>query len=166
MSGTVVRLALVALASGPLVACGAVADLTGAVTGGVAAVATANPIVGYGIGIGVRAVTTTAINYAVRRRQQAAQDEVAAVIGALEPGETRSWKIEHDIPIGNEHGEVRLVRTVDSALATCREALFSVASGGAPDAPRQWFLTTACRQGDRWKWAAAEPAAERWGSLQ
>jgi hypothetical protein len=61
---------------------------------------------------------------------------------------------------------VRLVRILDSALGTCREALFSVAAGEAPDAPRQWFLTTACRYGDRWKWAAAEPATERWGSLQ
>ena len=30
---------------------------------------------------------------------------------------------------------------------------------------RQWFVTSACRQTEGWKWAAAEPATERWGSL-
>jgi hypothetical protein len=160
------RLALVGLAAAPLLGCGQVADITGAVAGGGAALASGNPVVGYGIGIGVRAATATGIRYVVRRRQQAAQDAVAVVIGSLAPGETRAWRIEHDIPIGNEHGEVRLVRVLDNALATCREALFSVAAGPAPEAPRQWFLTTACRQGDRWKWAAAEPATRRWGNLQ
>jgi hypothetical protein len=164
------RFVLLGLATAPLLGCGQAADLTGAVAGGTAALVSANPAVGYGVGIGVRAATSAGIRYAVRRRQQAAQDEVAAVIGSLAPGETRAWRIRHDIPIGNERGEVRLVRVLDNALAPCREALFSVAEGSAPDAPRQWFLTTACRQrdqaGDRWKWAAAEPATARWGSLQ
>ena len=30
----------------------------------------------------------------------------------------------------------------------------------------RWFVASACRQAGGWKWAAAEPATERWGSLQ
>ena len=121
---------------------------------------------GIGLAIGVRAATSAGIRYVVRQRQTAEQDEVAAMIGSLAPGETRRWRILHTIPIGNEAGEVTLVREIDNALAPCREALFSVEEGEGDAARRQWFLTTACRQGETWKWAAAEPATERWGSLQ
>jgi len=41
-----------------------------------------------------------------------------------------------------------------------------VEEGAVEAVRRQWLLTTACRQGEAWKWAAAEPATERWGSLQ
>lgn len=161
------RLLLLAGCAAPLLGCGQVADITGAVAGGGAALVSANPAVGYGVGIGVRAATSAGLRYVIRRRETAAQDEVAAVIGGLAPGESRRWRIAHDIPIGNAEGEVRLVRILDNALAPCREALFSVEDGAASAAaPRQWFLTTACRQGEAWKWAAAEPAVGRWGSLQ
>jgi hypothetical protein len=61
---------------------------------------------------------------------------------------------------------VRLLRAVDTPLAPCNEALFSVAPGEKPDAARRWFATSACRRAEDWKWAAAEPATERRGSLQ
>lgn len=145
-----------------LAGCNQVADVAGAVAGGGAALASGNPALAIGVGIGVRAATAAGIRYVVRSRQGAEQDEVAAVIGTLAPGEVRRWRIRHTIPLGNEEGEVRLVREIDNALAPCREALFSVEEDGA----RHWFLTTACRQGESWKWAAAEPAVPRWGSLQ
>jgi hypothetical protein len=164
------RLALVVLATAPLLGCGQAADLTAAVAGGGAALVSGNPAVGFAVGVGVRAATAASLQRVVRVRHRAMQDAVATVIGDLEPGETRPWRIDYDIPIGNQHGEVRLVRVLDNALAPCREALFSVDEdedeAAAPEAPRQWFLTTACRQDDRWKWAAAEPAPARWGSLQ
>jgi hypothetical protein len=159
------RFGLLALATVPLAGCAGAADITGAVTGTAATIATTNPVVGVGVGLGVRAATTTAVNYVFRRRHRFAQDELAAVIGSMDLGETRPWKIEYDLPIGNAHGEVRLVRIVDNLLAPCREALFSVSSGDGPEAPRRWFLTTACRQATGWKWASAEPATGRWGSL-
>jgi hypothetical protein len=145
----------------PLAGCGSAAELTGAVAGIATGAAFANPAVGYGVGVGTQAATAAGINWVMRSRQRAEQDAVAEVIGDLAPGELRSWRIEHDIPIGNQKGEVRLVREMDTALARCREALFSVEDGEE----RQWFLTTACRQGERWRWAAAEPATARWGSL-
>jgi hypothetical protein len=74
--------------------------------------------------------------------------------------------VRHDLPIGNERGEVRVLRDIDTPLARCKEVLFSVESGKAAESDRQWFLASACRQGARWKWATAEPATERWTSLQ
>jgi hypothetical protein len=149
-----------------LAGCGQVADISGAVAGGGAALASSNPAVGYAVGISVRAAVTAGVDEVMKRRQRAEQDALAAVIGGMQPGETRSWQIRHAIPLGNQQGEVRLVRVVDNALAQCREAVFSVAEGAAAAAPRQWFLTTACRQAEGWKWAAAEPATERWDALQ
>ena len=29
-----------------------------------------------------------------------------------------------------------------------------------------FYIATICRDADRWKWASAEPATERWGALQ
>lgn len=58
-----------------------------------------------------------------------------------------------------------MLRAVETPLADCKEVLFSVDAGGASDPARRWFLTSACRQAERWKWATAEPATERWGSL-
>jgi hypothetical protein len=81
-------------------------------------------------------------------------------------GEARPWEVRHDLPIGNARGEGQVLRAVETPLAECREVLFSVASGKGPGAARRWFLTSACRQAGGWKWAAAEPATERWGSLQ
>jgi hypothetical protein len=155
------RHALAALLLLPLAGCGSAAELTGAVAGIATGAAFANPAVGYGVGVGTQAATAAGINWVMRSRQRAEQDAVAEVIGDLTPGEQRPWRIEHDIPIGNQQGEVRLVREIDTALARCREALFSVEDGEE----RQWFLTTACRQGERWRWASAEPATARWGSL-
>ncbi|MBU8540290.1 hypothetical protein [Falsiroseomonas tokyonensis] len=149
-------LSLAALLAG----CGQVADLTGAVAGGGAALVSSNPAVGYAVGIGVRAGVTAGMQTVMRGRQRAEQDALAAAIGGLDPGEAGPWAVRHTIPIGNRQGEVRLVRIIDNPLAECREALFAV------QGESQWFLTTACRQGAQWKWAAAEPATERWGSLQ
>ena len=81
-------------------------------------------------------------------------------------GEVRPWEVRHNLPIGNERGEVRVVRAIETPLAQCKEALFSVDSGKAEAPERQWFLASACRQQSRWKWAAAEPTTERWTSLQ
>ena len=65
---------------------------------------------------------------------------------------------------GDAYGEVRVIRLIQTPLALCKEALFSVAAGEGEE--REWFSTTACDEGDRWRWAAAEPAVERWGNLQ
>jgi hypothetical protein len=82
---------------------------------------------------------------------------------ALDVGEGR---IDHTIPFGNEHGEVRVTRDIPNRLTPCKELVFSVESGKAEEANQAWYTAQACRSGVRWKWALAEPATQRWDSLQ
>ncbi len=152
-------LACVAVAG--LAGCESVADAAGAVSGIAAGTATGNPALGYGIGLGVRAGANEGLRYLARRWHRTEQEAIADAIGATPPGASRPWMVRHDLPIGDKEGEVRVVREIPSALATCREALFSVASDDGP----AWFSTVACRHGERWRWAAAEPAVGRWGNL-
>jgi hypothetical protein len=163
----VIRIALLIAAALPaLAACSSIGDFTGAVAGGATGLVSANPVVGYGIGIGVRAGTDATVNYVLRKRQQAEQDAIAVLAGPLEPGASRPWQINHDIPIGNEHGTLTVIRAIRTPLTLCKEIAFSVENGEPPDAKIAWFTTTACQQNKGWKWAEAEPAIERWGNLQ
>lgn len=159
-------MAILMLAVVPLASCNSLGDLVGAVSGTAAAAGSANPALGIAIGVSTRAVADYGIRYVARRWHRTEQDALAATIGAMEVGEIRPWQVRHDLPIGNEQGEVRLLRVIETPLAQCKEALFSLSSGGGAEAQQQWFVTSACRQGEAWKWAAAEPATERWGSLQ
>ncbi len=155
----------IALAILPLAACGATADIVGGASGVGVGALTANPAVGYSVGLGVRAATNVAVKYVMRKRQQAAQDALAEVAGPLAVGESRPWKIEHDIPIGNEAGELTVVRFIDTPLAACKEVVFSVIDDDSKQTRIPRFTTVICRQMNSWKWAAAEPAVERWGTL-
>jgi hypothetical protein len=89
--------------------------------------------------------------------------------GAMSPGEIRQWQVRHFIPYGNNQGELQVTRVIDTPLASCKEVMFSVierkAASPAGDVPRSWFSTSVCRQDQAWKWAIAEPAVARWGSM-
>ena len=85
--------------------------------------------------------------------------------GRCKRGEQRPWKVEHIVPIGNEHGQVKVVRAIDAPLTLCKELVFSVESGRDAALERDWYTTDVCRDGERWKWSLAEPATERWGAL-
>jgi predicted small secreted protein len=160
------RVAICALAAMPLAGCNSLGDILGAVTGTAAAAGSANPALGIAVGVSTRAVAGWGIRAVAGNWRRNEQDVFAASVGTMEVGEVRPWQVRHDLPIGNRHGEVRVLRAFETPLARCKEALFSVASGDEPDATRRWFLTSACNQAEGWKWAAAEPATERWGSLQ
>lgn len=157
---------LLLLAAAPLGGCSSVGGIAGAVTGTAAAVGSGNPAVGILVGVGTRAVADEGLRRVSRRWSRTEQDALAEAVGRMAVGEARPWEVRHSLPFGNKRGEVRVLRAVDTPLADCKEVLFSVAASEAPDAARRWFLTSACRQDERWKWAAAEPATERWGSLQ
>ncbi len=144
--------------------CSTAATLTGLAAGGVAGGATANPAIGYAVAVGTNAAADYAFKYVARVRQRAEQNAIADVAGGLPPGQTAPWRIAHTIPVGDEHGEVQVVRAIDTPLAACREIAFSVQDG--PKQPPAWFDASICRQAARWKWAVAEPAVERWGYLQ
>ncbi len=141
-------------------------DLVAAAAGGASAAASANPLVGIAVGVAVHSGIDATINYVVRKRQQAEQDAIASEIADMDIGQRRLWKIEHDIPIGNEHGEVQVTRLIATPLTLCKELVFSVESGSGEKLQRAWYTTQACRNGDHWKWALAEPTTQRWGALQ
>jgi hypothetical protein len=141
----------------------------GAAAGAATGIVTANPAVGIGVGIAVQAATTETINRYMRVLHTDQQDVIASLAGALPVGDTRPWNVKHTLPIENGHGQVRVTRAFTSALADCKEFVFSVADGDEANAPEHWYMASACqmRQDKRtWKWAAAEPAVERWGNLQ
>ncbi len=146
-----------------LAGCSAIPEITGLVSGGIAGGASANPAVGFGVGVATAAVADYGLKYVTKRWHRSEQDAIAAVAGALPAGGRAPWKIRHDLPFGNEHGRLQVVRVIENPLAACKEVLFSIQDGDDPEA---WYLTDVCRQEARWKWASAEPAVGRWGLLQ
>ena len=162
---------LSAALAGPLAlavaGCTSVGGFTGAVAGVATGTFSSNPAVGVAVGVSVKAATDAAMNRAFRGMQADEQDRIAEIAGGLGIGERRSWQVHHWFSYGDEAGEVQVLASIDNALATCKEVLFSVVGKeqGAPK--RDWFVTQACVQSDgRWRWAAAEPATGRWGTLQ
>jgi hypothetical protein len=128
---------------------------------------TADPFVGYAAGIGTQAAITALQKYLSRKVHQGEQDNIAAAVGQMQPGQEAAWKITFELPIGDAHGDVSVTRVIASPLTTCKEAAFTIITGKNPRAPRPVYMTTACQQQDgSWKWAEAEPATERWGFLQ
>ncbi|MDS4060100.1 MAG: hypothetical protein RKP73_16235 [Candidatus Contendobacter sp.] len=149
-----------------LTGCNTIGGFAGAAAGIASGAATTNPAVGYGVSVGVAVAVDVTAKYVFRTWHQAEQDQIAAQIGRMKLGDIEPWKIQHPVPYENEHGEVEVVRILASPLALCKEALFSVVDGEGNKQTRQWFVVTACRRDKRWKWAVAEPAVGRWGSLQ
>src|SRR3954471_95338 len=149
-----------------LAGCKSVGQLSGLVVGGAAGGATGNPAIGFAVGVVTDAGATWAVRYYGRKRQGAEQDAIAQVAGELPVGTTADWKIEHLIPIGDEHGQLEVTRLIDTLLAPCKEIAFSVDEDDKKAPKRRWFMTQVCRSSEQtWKWAAAEPAVPRWGYL-
>lgn len=156
------RAAALLLAGLSLQACQAIPDIAGVVAGAGTGSASANPAVGIAVGIAVRSSVRVLTNYIDRKRAAGEQDAIAEAAGAAPIGQARPWEIRHTIPIGNEHGNLEAVREFTTPLITCREIVFTVVDGDDKD-----ILTTSlCHQPDGWRWAAAEPAVDRWGFLQ
>ena len=151
--------------SSALAGCAAVGDVTGALAGLASGAATANPAVGISVGIAVRAGMNEAMRTVSRRRQENEQDAIAAVAAGLQAGESAAWAVDQRIA-GDAYGEVRVLRVIETPIALCKELLFSVVTVEEERESSAWFTTSACQEGDTWKWAAAEPAVERWVNLQ
>ena len=68
------------------------------------------------------------------------------------------------LPFGDAHGTLRVAGMIPNPLADCREIVFTVVSGRR----QSDYVTTECaaKGSDRWSWAQAEPATDRWGFLQ
>lgn len=161
------RAVLPLIAAGLLLSgCKAAPQIAGVLTGGAIGAATGSPALAFAGGVAMDTATTAGVRWYGRSRSNAEQDAIARVAGQLKPGEPHAWHIHHFIPIGNEHGEVYVVRVTDTPLTQCRQIVFSVDEGDGAKLKRAWYVASVCRQAQGWKWADAEPAVPRWGHLQ
>ena len=123
---------------------------------------------GVAVGIGVQAGVDASIKLVLRRWSQQEQARIADLVGGMAVGQRAPWEIRHAVPYGDGQGEVQVVRAFATPLADCKEAVFSVedAAAKAATAAPPRFVTTVCRGGRGWTWAAAAPAVARWGARQ
>jgi len=163
---------LLLLCSGLLSGCGSVltastADVAGIAGAGVAGAVTRAPAAAAGIGLGIAAGANAGLQYVERDVHKAEQDRIAEAAGPLDPGIVGHWSVSHSIPIeADEHGDLVVTRLVGSADFACKEIVFSVDTQDKKVVHRAFYTATVCRDGQVWKWASAEPATARWGSLQ
>jgi alpha-L-arabinofuranosidase len=143
-------------------ACSTVSDVAALAAGGGAGAATANPALGFAVGVGVKAGVDELGKWYERSQARGEQDAIADAVGRAPPGTSEPWAVRHTIPIGNERGQFLVTREFATPLATCREVVFLVEEGRSA----RPFTTTVCRGGTGWRWASAEPAVDRWGYLQ
>lgn len=90
--------------------CKAAAQLSGLAVGGATGAATANPAVGYAVGIGTAVAADELFKWIGRSRTHAEQLAIASAASDLPQGGAAHWRIRHSIPIGNEKGEVWVTR--------------------------------------------------------
>ena len=137
--------------------------VTGVTTAGVAATvgsATGNPVLGVIAGAGVSYGIDQGVKYAERRITDNVHNAVARAAGPLSVGQSASWTVEEKLPLSGKTGTVQVARSFGEAIP-CKDVVFTL--DDAPDLN----VTTICRGRDnQWRWALAEPATRRWGSLQ
>lgn len=157
-----------------LTACSSfVSEGTGAAAG-VAGVAIANQVTdnaaaATGIGLGVQAAAKAGLQYAQRLTRGEEQDAIAEAASSLGIGEIATWKVDHALPLeANAYGQVSVSRLVVALGNQCKELVFSVIPTDTvnPTIDQQFYVATVCLHDQQWRWANAEPATERWGSLQ
>ena len=142
-------------------------DVAGIAGAGVAGAVTKSAAAAAGIGLGIAAGANAGLQYTERDAHAAEQDEIAAVAGTLEPNVVGHWENTHIIPIDpNEHGDLVVTRLVGSDSFNCKEIVFSVDTVENEKPHKAFYTATVCLDGTTWKWASAEPATARWGSLQ
>nr|WP_231973302.1 hypothetical protein [Ralstonia insidiosa] len=129
-----------------------------------AAKVTDNAAVATGIGLGVQAGARAALQHTQRVVHTETQDQIAQIAGALPDNTVGNWQVKHRIPLEpDERGRVVVTRSITGPLVSCKEILFTV-DGEATQV--DFFIASICNDGKQWKWATAEPATARWGSLQ
>jgi hypothetical protein len=142
-------------------------DVAGIAGAGVAGAVTKSPAAAAGIGLGIAAGANAGLQIVERDVHRAEQDQIARAAGPLAPGVVGHWSVSHTIPIeDDEHGDLVVTRLVGGADFNCKEIVFSVDTMEKKVLSRAFYTTTVCQDGATWKWASAEPATARWGSLQ
>lgn len=137
--------------------------VTGVTTAGVAATVgsvTGNPYLGLIAGAGASYGIDQGVKYAERRITDNVHNAVAVAAGPLAVGQSAPWTVEEKLPLSGKTGTVQVARSFGEAIP-CKDVVFML--DDAPDLN----VTTICRSRDgHWRWALAEPATRRWGSLQ
>lgn len=143
------------------------AEIAGVAGATLASSVTTDAAVAAGIGLGAQAVGRSVLLYAQRKVHHAAQDRIADAAGGLDVGEVADWWTEHQAPLENdERGRVTVSRIISASGLHCKEIVFSVDAVVEEIARSGFYVAAVCRDGAKWRWASAEPATERWGSLQ
>ncbi|MGI4983819.1 MAG: hypothetical protein ACRYGL_10935 [Janthinobacterium lividum] len=128
---------------------------------------TRNATVASGIGLGVLAGAQAGAKYVEKGQHEDQQDAIAAVAGPLAVGQVGNWQSHHLVKLEpDEHGRVTVNRVISAIGLDCKEVVFSVDRMHKDTPVSNFYVATICRDGEHWKWASAEPATERWGSLQ
>lgn len=146
----------------PLAGCKALPSIVGVISGAAAGGGTASPAIGFAVGVATATATGAVAKFYGKSRQHAEQQEIARLAGALPVGGRAPWYIHHDIPLGNEGGEISVLGNIVNPLAPCRAIAFSVRDG----VRQRWYRADVCRRAEGWQWASAEPSVRRWGYLQ
>jgi hypothetical protein len=158
--------------AGALSGCGSLltastADVAGIAGAGISNAVTKSPAAATGIGLGVAAAANVGLQYVERDVHRAEQDQIAQAAGPLTPGVVGHWSVAHTVPIEpDEHGDLVVTRLVGADDFNCKEIVFSVDTMEKTVLHRAFYTATVCLDGANWKWASAEPATARWGSLQ
>lgn len=143
------------------------AELAGFTGAALADAVTTNAAAATGVGLGVQAATRAGLQYSQRQIHRAAQDRIAQAAGPLAVGAVARWQTDHKLPLEKDaHGRVTVSRVISAQELHCKEIVFSVDTVDEKNPRTGFYLAAVCRDGARWKWASAEPATERWGSLQ
>ena len=92
----------------------------------------------------------------------------AEIAGPLEVGQVKPWRTVLSVPLeAEESGRVTVSRIISAGDLDCKEIIIAVDRSNRETLPAsQFYVASICRNGSRWSWASAEPATERWSSLQ
>lgn len=142
-----------------LAGCQEISTIAGIATGSATGAATGNPGLGLAVGVAVGTATEFVSRYYSRVQDGSEQDVIAETAGRVPVGGEASWRIRHFVPFGNEQGTLRVLDEMNTAIAVCKEVVFSVTDGKSP--PR-YYTVDVCRDPEGWKWATAESAISRW----
>jgi hypothetical protein len=144
------------------------AAAAGIASGSIAGAITDSAGVATGIGIGVQAAARAGVQYSERQIHHEVQQQIADIAGPLAVGQVKPWRTALSLPLeAEEAGRVTVSRVISAGELDCKEIIVAVdQSQHETLAASQFFVASICRNGSRWAWASAEPATERWGSLQ
>jgi hypothetical protein len=119
-----------------------------------------NPAVGLVAGVATAYGVDQGVKYGERRTHGNVQQAVADAAGPLDVGEAASWQVTEELPLTGRSGTVQVARLFGAAIP-CKDIVLAVEDEG------ELYAATLCRNGrGEWRWATAEPAVRRWGTLQ